>query len=187
MSEPQVAGRAKLDPVMPKAIAWFCIRSQQKHEHIAARHLAQIEDVEVFNPRIRFSRSTRQGPVWVTESLFPNYVFARFDWEKSLARVHYAPGVKHVVHFGVKWPTIPDEIIAELRANLGTGDLQVVDMNLEPGDHIEVAGGALHGLKAVVAQVMPARQRVAILMNFLGRQTMVEVSISSVVREKNRG
>jgi transcriptional antiterminator RfaH len=187
MSEPQIMGLAKLDPVMPRDIAWFCIRSQQKHEHIAARHLAQIEEVEVFSPRIRFSRSTKQGPMRVTESLFPNYLFARFDWQKSLARVYYSPGVKHVVHFGVKWPTVPDEVIAELRSNLGSGDLQVIDMDLESGDHVEVSGGALHGLKAVVAQVMPARQRVAVLMNFLGRQTMVEVSISSVVRERARG
>src|SRR5687768_2875491 len=59
-------------------VAWFCLRSQPRHEHIAARQLAQMSDVEVFNPRIRFARPTRHGPAWVTESLFPNYLFARF-------------------------------------------------------------------------------------------------------------
>jgi transcriptional antiterminator RfaH len=187
MTEQQISGPAKFDPVMPKQVAWFCIRSQQKHEHIAARHLAQIEDVEVFSPRIRFARSTKQGPVWVTESLFPNYLFARFEWQRSLARVYYAPGVKHVVHFGIKWPTVPDEAIQELRVNLGAEDLQVVEMDLQPGERVELSGGAFHGLKAVVTQVMPARDRVGVLMDFLGRQTMIEVSITSVVREKVRG
>src|SRR5258705_250702 len=60
--------------------AWFCLRARSKHEHIAARHLQQMTDVEVFLPRIRFRRKTRQGPAWVTEALFPNYLFARFDW-----------------------------------------------------------------------------------------------------------
>src|SRR5688572_14483603 len=107
MSERALLGPAKFDPVMPKHVAWFCIRSQQRHEPLAARQLAQIEEVEVFSPRIRFPRSTCNGPVWVTESLFPNYLFARFDWRTSLARVHYAPGVKHIVHFGEKWPVVP--------------------------------------------------------------------------------
>jgi transcriptional antiterminator RfaH len=187
VSEQQIVGAAKFDPKMPQHVAWFCIRSQQKHEHIAARHLAQIEDVEVFNPRIRFARSTKQGPAWVTESLFPNYLFARFDWQKSLARVYYAPGVKQVVHFGLKWPTVPDDVIEELRTNLGSQDLAVISMELKPGDQIEVSGGAFHGLKAVVTQIMPARERVAVLMDFLGRQTMVEVSISSIVRRNVRG
>src|SRR5262245_34061166 len=56
---------------------WFCLRSQPKHEHIAARHLERM-GVEVLNPRIRFQRVTRHGPVQVTEAMFPNYLFARF-------------------------------------------------------------------------------------------------------------
>ena len=183
MPEQQLIGSAKLDPVMPSDLAWFCIRSQQKHEQLAARRLAQIEDVEVFSPRVRFSRSTPHGPVIVTESLFPNYLFARFDWRCSLARVHYAPGVKHIVHFGDKWPTVPDEAIEELRANLGNEDLHIVQGCLTPGDRVEFSGGAFHGLKAVITHVMPGRDRVGVLMDFLGRQTMLEVSPQVLVRD----
>jgi len=100
-------------------LAWFCLRSQPKHEHIAARHLRLMEGVEVFNPRIRFARATRTGPLWVTEALFPNYLFARFDWKTSLTRVHYSPGVSGVVHFGSRWPTVPERSIEEIRAMLG--------------------------------------------------------------------
>src|ERR1043166_9701891 len=96
------AEQFQLESVGPRiaSVAWFCLRSQPKHEHIAARHLRQIENVEVFNPRIRFPRSTPAGKVIVTESMFPNYLFARFDWKLLLTRVHYAPGVSGVVHFG---------------------------------------------------------------------------------------
>lgn len=172
---------ARFDPVMPRSVAWFCIRSQQKHEQVAAGHLSRIEDVEVLNPRVRYSRSTPHGPAIVTESLFPNYLFARFDWQKSLARVNYAPGVRHIVHFGNKWPTVPNEAIEELRSSLGN-ELHVIEPGIAPGDCVELSGGAFHGLKAVVAKVMPAQQRVAVLMDFLGRQTMVEVWTSAVVR-----
>ena len=43
-----------------------------------------MEDVEVFNPRMRYTRSMKYGPVEVIESMFPNYLFARFDWTISL-------------------------------------------------------------------------------------------------------
>ena len=163
-------------------LMWFCARSQPKHEHIAAQHLRQMEGVEVFNPRIRFIRSTRLGTATVTESLFPNYLFARFDWKTSLTRVHYAPGVSGVVHFGSKWPTIPDQVIEEIRLMLGPEELQVVSNELQAGDMVQLSGGAFHGLKAVITQIMPGKQRVMVLMDFLGRQTAVELEAASVIK-----
>ena len=150
----------------PSCVAWFCLRSQPKHEHIAAGHLRQMEGVEVFNPRIRFPRSTRNGKVTVTEAMFPNYLFARFDWKTSLTRVHYAPGVSGVVHFGIKWPTVPNQAIDELRALIGTQGIHVVSDEIAIGDHVTVTGGVFHGLNAVVTQVMPGKQRVMVLMDF---------------------
>jgi transcriptional antiterminator RfaH len=164
-------------------LAWFCLRSQPKHEHIAAAHLRRHEGIEVLNPRVRFARPTRQGRVWVTEALFPNYIFARFDWRTSLTRIHYAPGVSGVVHFGNKWPTVPDAVMNELRAVIGKDEVHVVPMALEPGDNITIAGGAFHGLEAVITQVMPGRERVMVLLEFLGRQTTVEVGVMAVVKE----
>jgi transcriptional antiterminator RfaH len=163
-------------------VAWFCVRSHPKHEHIAAANLRQQLNTEVFSPRIRFRRATRRGPVWVTESLFPNYVFARFDWRSSLRLIHHAPGVAGVVHFGSRWPTIPDRVIDELRVMLGNEEFHLIGDEVEAGDEVRVSGGAFHGLEGVVTRVMPGRARVGILLEFLGRQTMVEVGIDSIVK-----
>ena len=167
----------------PSQVAWFCLRSQPKHEHIAAEHLRLIEGIDVFNPRIRFPRSTRNGKVTVTEAMFPNYLFARFDWKSSLTRVHYSPGVSGVVHFGCKFPTVPDQAIEELRALIGTEGIHVVSNEVAVGEEVTISGGAFHGLQAVVTQVMPGKQRVLVLMDFLGRQSSVEVGIQSIVRQ----
>ena len=174
-----------LNPVSANAddaVVWFCLRSQPKHEHIAAGHLRQIEGVEVFNPRIRYTRPTRLGPATVTESMFPNYLFARFDWQTLLNRVHYAPGVSGIVHFGSKWPTVPDEAIEEIRRILGTQGVHVISDDLAPGDEVNVSGGIFHGLSAIVTQVMPGKQRVMALMDFLGRQTTVELKVRAIVK-----
>lgn len=158
------------------------MRSQPKREHIAARHLRQVGGIEVFLPRIRFRRATRQGVVWVTEALFPNYLFARFDWRSLLRLVHHSPGVATVVHFGDRWPTVPAEAIEELRRSLGDEEVHVLPAVFSPGDTVCIAGGAFHGLEAVVRQVMPSRQRVQVLLDFLGRQTAVEVPVGSLTR-----
>ncbi|HXO97259.1 MAG TPA: transcription termination/antitermination NusG family protein, partial [Chthoniobacterales bacterium] len=57
--------------------AWYCLRAQPKREHIAAAHLRILQGVTVFCPRIRFQRATQRGLVWVTEAMFPGYLFAR--------------------------------------------------------------------------------------------------------------
>ncbi len=166
---------------IPTAPAWFCVRTQPKHEHIAAGHLKDEPDIEVYLPRIRFKRSTRRGPVWFTEALFPNYLFARFDLAASLRKLHHLRGVRGVVHFGQQWPTIPDGVIEELRATVGADEVHVIGDELQPGETVQISGGMFHGLTAVMTRIMPGRERVAVLLEFLGRQTMVELARGAVL------
>jgi transcriptional antiterminator RfaH len=167
----------------PPGPAWFCVQSQPKHEHIAAAHLRQEPDVSVFLPRLRFQRSTRQGRVWVTEALFPGYFFARFDWMTGARKVHHARGVRRIVHFGARWPTIPDAVIAELQTHLGEDAVCHLVPDPKPGDEVQIVSGVFEGLQALVQRVMPGRERVAVLMEFLGRQTTVEVDRQRVLIE----
>jgi transcriptional antiterminator RfaH len=169
------------DPKTPD-LAWFCVRTQLKHEHIATANLRLVPDVEVFSPRIRYRRSTRRGPVWFTESLFPSYIFARFDWRTQLRVVYHSPGVATIIHFGSRWPTIPDDTVTELKTQVGKEELRVIEGEPEVGEEVQISGGAFHGLQGIVSRLLPSRMRVAILLDFLGRQTMVEVSTRDVVR-----
>jgi transcriptional antiterminator RfaH len=172
-------------PAATGATDWFCLWSQPKHEHIAAAHLRKMSEVEVFLPRIRFRRATRQGTAWVTEALFPGYLFVRFNWQTSLRQVQHARGVRGVVHFGERWPTIHEGVIAELRRAVGSAELNIIPMEFAPGDPVQVAAGTLRGLRAVVLRVMPSRERVAVLMEFLGQQTMIELGADSIIKEGN--
>jgi transcriptional antiterminator RfaH len=173
------------ESAVASAPAWFCLRAQPKHEHIAAAHLRPMAEVEVFLPRIRFRRATRVGAQWVTEALFPGYLFARFNWEASRRRVVHARGVRNVVHFGPRWPTIPAEVIQSLREQLSDHEVHCVPEELAPGTEVRLVGGAFHGLLAVVSRPLPGRERVAVLLDFLGRQTCLEVPLVSVVPEDN--
>jgi transcriptional antiterminator RfaH len=164
-------------------VLWFCLKSQPKHEHIAAAHLQQASAVEVFLPRIRFKRATRQGTVWATEALFPGYLFARFDWESSLRLVQSSRSVRGVVHFGERWAAIPEQVIRELQQAVGATGLRVIPEEFTPGDEVKITGGVMHDLRAVVTRILPGRKRVAVLMEFLGRQTMIELPPHFLVKE----
>jgi transcriptional antiterminator RfaH len=169
-----------MEVTVSRTASWFCLRTHHKHEHIAAAQLGQDPELEVFLPRIRYLRSTRFGAAWVTEALFQNYLFVRFDLTSALRRVRHARGVRSVVHFGDRWPTIPQTAIDELRNAMDGAELRTVENVLRPGDEVEINSGAMRGLQAVVSSVMPAKQRVAVLLDFLGRQTMVELDRNQI-------
>ena len=167
---------------LANAPRWFCVRSRPKHEHIAAARLREA-GLEVFLPRVRFKKASVRGPVCVTEALFPNYLFARFVVSESLRLVRCAAGVSAVVHFGAQVPAVPDEVLEEWRRQTGVDEARVLSDQLSPEDRVQISGGALHGLSAVVTQVMPAKERVKVLLNFLGQQTTAEVAASALVKE----
>ena len=91
--------------------AWFCVRTQPKHEQIAAAHLGRIPEIEVFNPKLRIRKATRRGAVWFVEALFPGYLFARFDWDNKSQIVRGTPGVSTLVAFGTVVPVVPDAVV----------------------------------------------------------------------------
>lgn len=160
---------------------WFCLRSHPKHEAIAAAGLRTRAGIEVFCPRIRFRRATRAGAAWITEALFPGYLFARFEPRAALCLVRSARGVSGIVRFGSKYPLVSDAAIAELRAAVGSGEVGAIAPTLEIGGEAAIAGGAFHGLRCVVHHFLPAHQRVAVLLELLGQTTLVELDLRDVV------
>jgi transcriptional antiterminator RfaH len=180
MERTVTAHRTQTDSSQP---AWYCLRSQPKHEHIAAAHLRLLEGITVFCPRIRFKRASRQRLVWVTEAMFPGYLFASFELAEMHLRVRYAHGVSGIVRFADRYPTIEEGALAQLRSHMGTAEVRELSYDLSEGDQVRIVGGAFVGLEAVVTQVLSAKERVKILMDFLGRKMEAEVQRSSVLRQ----
>lgn len=165
--------------------AWFCVRSQPKREHIAAAHLARLEAVETFNPRLRRRVVTRRGLLWLTESLFPSYLFVRFDVSRMLDPVRYTAGVSSIVHFGREgYPVVPETVINDLKREFPSEEMTLPMDDLFPGRVVTLAEGAFYGLQGVVLRALPARQRVEVLLEMLGHSAKVEVPIHSVMVDK---
>jgi len=169
----------------PPHPAWFCLKSQPKHEHIAALHLRRrVEKIDVFCPRLRIRKNTRRGPVWFIEPLFPGYLFAQFDPADSVQTVKSTPGVSTIVGFGQIIPVIQEEIIRELRADFDQNEIHEVSNEPRTGDCITIATGPFQGLKAEIIRVLPGPQRVQVLMEILGRTTRVELAAGEIIEER---
>ena len=165
--------------------AWYCARTKPKHEHIAAANLCKHMELEVFLPRVRLEKLTRRGLVRVVEPLFPCYLFVRCNVDESLNAVQHTSGISKIVHFGGKIPRVPDSVIQELQAYFESDDVITVESRLVPGDEVTVAGGAFAGMSALVLKSLPARKRVQILLDILGRTTPVEVERDAVILKRN--
>jgi transcriptional antiterminator RfaH len=113
--------------------------------------------------------------VRVVESLFPGYLFVRCGSANHLDDVRYAIGISSLLHFGRRIPTVPDGVIEELRLRFRVEEPMDLESQLQPGSEVAVAGGVFLGSRGIVAHVLPARQRVQILLDFLGRTTVAEV------------
>ncbi len=163
--------------------AWYCARTQPKHEHIAAGNVAKRLGLEVFHPRLRMERATRRGVVRVVEPLFPCYVFIRCNLAEHFDKIRYLNGVSSLVHFGQQIPVVPDNVIEELRACFESDEPMTVENSLPPGTEVTIAEGAFLGSRGVVVRMLPSRQRVQVLLEFLGRTALTEVDRNSLTVE----
>jgi len=165
---------------------WYCLHTAPKQENKVACILQREAVVEVFSPRIRFRRMRSGRPFWTTEALFPSYLFARFDYLERWRQINAIPGVTAIVHFGDRAVPVGDEVMAELRSLVT--DNETVEVMAEPaaGDEVVIASGPMSGLRVLVTRVLPARQRIAVLLELLGTYREVEIEKERVLAPNPR-
>ena len=155
---------------------WFAVYTKPRQEHIALEHL-QRQQFDCFlpmaiNPYQR--RSLRQLRI---EPLFPRYLFlnAVAD-QQSLGPVRSTRGVASLVRFGVELAHIPETIIRAIRSRCDneTGLVRLDPVAVQPGDKVRVFDGPLAGVNGLF-QACSGEQRALLLIEFMGRQTRVEV------------
>jgi transcriptional antiterminator RfaH len=164
--------------------AWYCVHTKSKCEHVAAAAVRALgPDVDVYCPRIRFQRRTPRGKVWFVEALFPSYFFARFSLYDYLRAVNGTHQVLRVVQFGEGYIPMPDHAIDVLRIEMKGEDIRIVEPKLTVGDNVELTEGPMRGFTGIIDRLIEGKDRVRILLDFLGRQSFVEVDASSLLND----
>ena len=163
--------------------AWYVVHTRPKCEHLAAGLMLGLPEVETYCPRIRFQRNTRRGKVWFVEALFPSYFFARFDPLVSLRAVKHSQNVIRILDFGGVPVSVPATVIESLREEMANQEIHEVRVGVQVGDTVELTEGPMRGLKGIVNSIANGDDRVKILMEFLGRESLVEVNTSQILTE----
>ena len=162
-------------------LEWYCLVTKPRNERTTSQLLRSESEMDVFCPFVRFERARRSGKLWVTEAMFPGYVFARFHYFSDYRRIQATRGVVKVVSFGDAPARVSAEIIGELRNAVQDQETIVIEPSVAVGEEVKVVSGPFRGLSAVVSRVMPARARVAVLLEVLGMEREVEVSFDTVM------
>lgn len=173
------------EPVEQPENGWYCVRTKPKSEHLAARHLQGFANLdEVFCPRIRFEKSTARGKVWFVEALFPGYIFAKFGLTGELRAVNATTSVTGVLRFADYYPQISDVYIEELKREFPEeeNEIRVIEPTIVEGDEVVLTEGPMVGLKTIVTQLVSGRDRVKVLLDWLGEEREAEVSLKAVTR-----
>jgi transcription antitermination factor NusG len=124
---------------------------------------------------------TQRGPVWFVEAMFPGYLFAKFVYSNQHRVVEHSLGVRGVVHFGSRLATLPESIVAALQSKVGAKEVATVDTSPKLGEPVQIAEGPFQGLEAVVTRLLPAKERIRVLLEFLGRTLETEISATKVL------
>ena len=177
MHEPMIQQALHIEP----GLRWYAIQTKLNRERDVEKRLTNLS-LEVFLPRMQARRRIGRKFHWVKVPLFPGYVFTRLDMAVSGRSARYAPGVKDFLTFGSQVAEVGEDIIEALRERCPGGIAQVEAVTAKPGDTVRINEGPFSGLEAVFEQTLKSSERVAVLLEILGRQTRIVLSSDTIAK-----
>jgi transcriptional antiterminator RfaH len=91
---------------------WYVLHTKPKQEERANSNLAAW-GVETLHPKLKARRYNEftGKPTYITQPLFPRYLFAKFNAGEQLSKILFTRGVHNVVCFGDSPASVSEEII----------------------------------------------------------------------------
>jgi transcriptional antiterminator RfaH len=118
--------------------------------------------------------------------MFPGYLFAKFVYSEQRRAVEASHGISGIVHFGDQLATLPEDIVSGLRSRVGEEEVVTIDSSLKIGQAVEIIEGPFRGLEAVITRLLPAKERIRVLLELLGRSLEMEISTTQVLSPEPR-
>lgn len=168
--------------MISNAQRWYVVQSQPNAELKAITHLNR-QGFATYLPRYRKRRRHARRVEVVAAPLFPRYLFVSIDTAVQRWRSIYSTtGVSRLVGNGDLPTPIDERVVASLRGQ--EDDDGFVRLNCRPnfraGDKIRLLDGVFADYLGLCEGIKDA-ERVAILLDLLGRKVRVMVDADSVV------
>ena len=162
---------------------WYVVHTKPRQESVALENLHR-QGFQCLYPRARVWRTRRGRRVALIEPLFPRYLFVQLDFGvTNLAPIRSTLGVSDLVRFGNQIPMVPAEMVEALRGRMDeAGVVEELAKTFSKGQKVRITAGPLAGLKGVF-QAANGEQRALLLMELLGKQNRVSVSMVALEKE----
>ena len=166
---------------MTASSRWCVVQTHVHSEAKAAAHLLR-QGYGIYLPRYLKRRRHARRVENVPAPLFPRYLFVGLDQATARWRsIQSTQGVSHLICNSDEPALLPDSVIMELRKR--EDDNGFIRLNAQPlyarGDKVRVVDGVF-GDSFGLFEGMADRDRVAILLDLLGRKVRVVLDRESV-------
>ena len=154
---------------------WYLAYTKPRLESVAQFNLAQ-QGFEAYLPLFKKFKKTEQGPVALFEPMFPRYILFRpVRVEQSISVVRSTKGVSNIVRFGFDPALLHDDVVNKIRQMAKDREQATIEElnQLKVGQAVRLKHTALGAIEGLVHNV--SSKRVAVLLEILGRPTVVQV------------
>lgn len=152
---------------------WYVAASKPRKETIAEINL-NAQGFRTFRPTIRRVVTKRGKAAAEYQSLFPGYLFVKFDrdldrWEAINGTI----GVQRLLCTNGRLPAaMPAAVMSEIFRRCPRGVWHVDPCQFSPGDHVTLTDGPFRGLSARFGELV-SQDRVRVLMQLLDSEVPV--------------
>jgi transcriptional antiterminator RfaH len=153
---------------------WYVVQTQPHAETKAMGHLIR-QGFDAYLPRYLKRRRHARRVETVAAPLFPRYLFVTVDMETQRWRsIHSTTGVARLVCNGDDPAPVPPEVVAALQRREDTGGFVTLERRQQfaPGERVRVVDG-IFADNLGLFEGMADRERVAILLDLLGRKVRI--------------
>ncbi len=160
---------------------WYVVQTHVHCENKAAAHLLR-QGYDVYLPRYMKRRRHARRVENVPAPLFPRYLFVGFDVMAARWRsIQSTQGVSSLVCNSNEPAVLPESVVAELRRREDDSGFIRFDPRPQyaPGDKVRIVDGVF-GDSFGLFEGIADRDRVAILLDLLGRKVRVVLDRESV-------
>jgi len=154
--------------------AWYVVQTHPHAEAKAASHLVR-QGYSIYLPRYLRRRNHARRLDTVAAPLFPRYLFVTIDrLVQRWTAIQSTIGVTRLVCNGEEPAVLPGAVVDELIGRQNEAGFIQLDFGprFSPGDKIRVVHGAFSASLGLF-ECMTDRERVAILLDLLGRKVRV--------------
>ncbi|HSE17868.1 MAG TPA: transcription termination/antitermination NusG family protein [Pyrinomonadaceae bacterium] len=162
---------------------WYVLHTHLKQEERANENLRSW-GVETLHAKLRTRRYNEftGATTYITQPLFPRYLFARFNAREQLPKIQFTRGVHYVVCFGESPAPVDQVIIDIVRDRIDENGFVKEDDELKLGDKVVVSAGPLRNLMGIFERAVKGSDRITILLTAIEYQGRLVVNRDIVQR-----